>query len=324
MNIGTVGETKLIGMIARWVRVQGNPKGLIKGIGDDGATVRTSAKTFITTDAFVEGVHFRPGWGRPWQFGWKALAANVSDVAAGGAAPLAAVVSLALPPDLPVKWPEEFYAGLMACARIYRVAVAGGNLSRASECSSHITVIGRSPSRLVGRSGARPGDLLAVTGALGGSAAGLAALRRGWSDAPAREAIFRHLVPRPRAAAGKILGRLASAMLDISDGLIRDAGHLAAASGVRVVLVPGGIPIHPAADALAARLRIRPAELALGSGEEYELLAAIPRRRWTAAVRAVRRTGLPLTVIGECRKGRGVAITGGFSATGWDHFVRRV
>lgn len=321
MQIGTFGESKLIEKIDGWVRAQGKPTALIRGIGDDGATVRTSAKTFITTDSFVAGVHFRHGWGRPWQFGWKALAANVSDVAAGGGSPLAAVVSLGLPPDLPVTWLEEFYAGIMACAKTYQVAIAGGNLSRASEFSSHMTVIGRSPTRLIGRSGAKPGDLVAVTGALGGSAAGLGALRRGWTDAPAREAIFRHLVPKPRVAAGKILGRMASAMLDISDGLGRDAGHLATASGVKIAIVPGGIPIHPAAEALADRLRVRAAELALRSGEEYELLIVISRRKWKAAVRAVGRTGTALTAIGECRKGRGVEIAGGGRADGWDHFA---
>ncbi len=320
MTIGTISETNLIDRIARWVRAQGQPKALIRGIGDDGATIRTSAKTFITVDAFVEGVHFRHGWGRPWQFGWKALAANVSDVAAGGGTPLAAVVSLGLPPGLPVKWLEEFYAGLMACGRTYRVAIAGGNLSRASEFSSHIALTGAAPAWLIGRDGARPGDLIAVTGSLGGSAAGLAALRRGWSDLPAKEAIFRHLVPRPRVAAGNVLRRFASAMLDISDGLARDAGHLAVASGVRVAIVPGGIPIHPAVEALADRLRVRPAELALGSGEEYELLAAIPRQRWAAVSRAMKKTGVPLTVIGECRRGKGVELPGGFRAAGWDHF----
>ncbi len=320
MTTGTAGESKLIAMIRGWVRAQGKPKALLRGIGDDGATIRTGPRTFVTTDAFVEGVHFRHGWGRPWQFGWKALAANVSDVAAGGAVPTAAVVSLALPPDLSVRWLEEFYAGLVACGKTYGVGIAGGNLARASEFSSHITVIGRSPSRLIGRFGAKPGDLVAVTGALGGSAAGLSALRRGWSDLPAKEAIFRHLVPRPRVAAGIALGRIASAMLDVSDGLARDAGHLAAASGVCVTIVPGGIPIHPAVEALAPRLRVRAADLALGSGEEYELLAAIPRRRWAEAMRAVRGSGITLTAIGECRKGRGVDLPGGLRSSGWDHF----
>ena len=320
MVIGSVGEGRLFELITGWVRAQGRPRALIRGIGDDGATVRTTSRTLITTDAFVANVHFRPGWGRPWQFGWKALAANVSDVAAGGGVPLAAVVSLALPTDLPVKWLEEFYAGMIACSRTYAMAIAGGNITRASEFSSHITLIGRAPLRMIGRSGAQPGDLLAVTGSLGGSAAGLAALRRGWLDAPAKEAIFRHLVPRPRVAAGKALGQFASAQVDISDGLVRDAGHLSAASGVRIAIVPGGIPIHPAAAPLAGRLRMRSAELALGSGEEYELLATIPRRQWKAAFRAVSRAGIPLTVIGECRRGRGVEIVGGLRVAGYDHF----
>ena len=258
------------------------------------------------------------------QVGFKALAANVSDIAAAGGKPVAAVVSLELPAGLPVKWFEQLYAGLIAGAQYYRLALAGGNISAGPHVAIHTAMVGEAPGRRIGRDGARPGDIVAVTGLLGGSLAGLLALKRGLRGKAARAAVSRHFCPLPNPAAGRILARFASAQIDISDGLLHEAGLIAAASRVALALVPGAIPVHPDARALAPQLNLGPAALALGSGEEYELLATVPRRRFELAARAVSRLGVVLTAVGEVRRGRGVELAGGpvGPVKGFDHFLR--
>jgi thiamine-monophosphate kinase len=304
---------------------------LVKGIGDDCATVRIGGRQLLTVDSFVEGVHFRKEWSKPSDAGWKALAANVSDIAAVGGRPVAALVALELPADTKVPWLKSFYGGMLSCARRYGLSIAGGNISRGERFGAHITVAGEAPVRPVGRSGARPGDIVAVTGKLGGASAGLLLLARGVRSGPA---VRRHLHPEPSLRAGQVLARYASAMADISDGLARDAGHIAEESGVKVVIVPGAVPVHPAARALAFEkpksvreilprywLGILATQLAVGSGEEYELVAAVPRRRFGAALRALSRTGITLTAVGEVRRGRGVALPGHPGPLpGFDHF----
>ena len=295
----------------------------VGGPGDDCATVRTTGRTLLTTDAFIEDVHFRTRWTPAWMAGWKALAVNVSDIAAAGGVPRAALVSLELPRALPVAWLRDFYAGLLACGRRFGVAVAGGNLARGTRVACHVALTGEAPVRRVGRDGIRPGDLLAVSGSFGASAAGLECLRRGWHGGAVADAIWRHRVPVPRSAAGRALAPFVSAMIDVSDGLVHEAGLLAAGSGVALVLVPGAVPVHPAARSLAPRLGWDPVRLALESGEEYELLAAIPRARWAAASRAAARALLPLTAVGEAGPGRpGVRLAGWHGQVGgFDHFA---
>lgn len=320
--VGRIGEAELITMISRWLRRQQPCRGIIRGIGDDCAILKTAARTLVTSDAFVEGVHFRRTWTSARDAGWKALAANVSDIGTGGGTPRAALVSLELPARLPVRWLKEFYAGLLDCGRAYGVSIAGGNLSAAPHVAAHITVTGDAPARRIGRDGARVGDLVVVTGSLGGSLAGLECLRHRRTGTAARAAIARHQRPVPPVPAGRVLARFASAMADVSDGLARDAGHLAKASGVRVALVPGAVPIPFYADALAPSLGYSPQALALESGEEYELVATLPRRNLAAATAALKRLGVHLTVAGEVRRGRGVELVGlrDGAVSGYDHF----
>ena len=282
MTVGGAGETKLLAMIRRWVATQGRARDvLVRGIGDDCATIRTASRTLLTNDAFVENVHFRRAWVPAWAAGWKALAASVSDIAAAGGTPIAAVVSLELPPSLPVSWLREFYTGLLAGGRRFRVAIAGGNLSRGPHVACHITVAGAAPRGRVGRDGAQPGDLVAVTGSLGGSLAGLRCLERGLRGRGVAGALWRHRVPTPRLEAGRMLAPLVSAMTDVSDGLAHEAG-----------------------------------------GEEYELLACVPRLRMAAAVHAAARAGVRLTAIGMVARGRGVTLAGWHgTARGFDHFA---
>ena len=345
----TVGEAGLIRLIARWLSVQKRDNRLVKGIGDDCATVRIRGRQLLTADSFVEKVHFRREWtsargrrsGRDAGLagardaGWKALAANISDIAAAGGIPVAALVSLELPPETKVAWLKGFYSGLLSCARRYGLSVAGGNITRGPHLAAHITLVGEAPRRLVGRAGARPGDIVAVTGQLGGAVAGLLLLARGIRKGPA---VRRHLHPEPSVRAGQVLARYASAMADISDGLARDAGHIAEESGVKVVIVPGAVPIHPAVKELSYEkpknrgedmlpgqwLDMLARHIALGSGEEYELVTTVPRRRFGAAVRALLKIGITLTAVGEVRRGRGVLLPGHPGPLpGFDHFQER-
>ncbi len=322
-SIGQFGEAGLIELITAWLKRQKRCSALLRGIGDDCASVALgSGAVLLTNDAFVENVHFKRSWMPAWKAGWKSLAANVSDIAAAGGAPVAALISLELPGALPVRWVEDFYGGLLACGRRYGVALAGGNVCASSHVAIHISLIGKAPKRMPGRNGARPGDLLVVTGRLGGARAGLLCLRRGLRGLAARAAVERHLMPRPDLRAGQVLARHASAQVDISDGLVNEARLLANASRVQVVLVPGAVPVHTSARALATELGMSPLALALTSGEEYELLATVPRARWRAKGQMLMRLDAGVTVIGEVRRGRGVSVLGGggSSVSGYDHF----
>jgi thiamine-monophosphate kinase len=323
-TVARIGEFGLIGQIRRWTAGQRKSPYLLRGIGDDCALLRTGPRTLLTTDAMVENIHFRRSWSLPRGIGWKALAANVSDIAAGGGTPRAAVISLELPPSLPVDWVRRFYSGLLSCARHFGVAIAGGNLTSSAHVAIHITLLGDAPVRRIGRDGARPGDLVVVTGALGGSRAGLECLQRGWRDADARRAITAHYRVLPSPEAGRILAAHASAMCDISDGLVQDAGHLAEESGAQLVIVPGAVPVHPAALMVAPRLKGDPHALALQSGEEYVLLATVPRSRYGALLRAMRRARRSVAAVGEVRRGRGVHVPGrpGSRSGGFNHFSR--
>lgn len=320
-TVARVGEFGLIRMIARWLAGQPRVAGLIRGIGDDCATlVVPSGRTLLKTDAFVEGVHFRRDWSSPRGIGWKALCANVSDIAAASGRPLAGLISLELPAATPVAWVRSLYGGMLACARRYGFAIAGGNISAGAHLAIHVSMTGEAPRRLIGRFGAKPGDLVAVTGALGGSKAGLLCLQRGIRGPAATMAVHRHYRPEPNVAAGRALARYASAMCDISDGLMADAGHIAEESCVNITIVPGAAPVHPAAAAVASRLRAKPTDLALSSGEECELVATIPRRHWARAQAAARRAGAVLAAVGEVRRGRGITVVGGRLSAGFDHF----
>lgn len=324
-TVARIGEFGLIGRIRGWTAGQRPSPYLVRGIGDDCAVLRTGPRTLLTTDALVEDIHFRRAWSLPRGIGWKALAANVSDIAAGGGTPRAAVVSLELPPSLPIDWVRRFYSGLLSCARRYHIAIAGGNLTSSVHIAIHISLLGDAPMRGIGRDGARPGDLVVVTGALGGSLAGLLCLERGLRDADARRAITAHYRALPSPEVGRMLAAHATAMCDISDGLVQDAGHLADESGVQLVLIPGAGPVHAAAQAVAGRVGRTPVDLALGSGEEYRLLATVPRRRYGALMRAMARARLTMAAIGEVRRGRGVLVSGwpGTRAGGFDHFLPR-
>ncbi|MBI5068856.1 MAG: thiamine-phosphate kinase [Deltaproteobacteria bacterium] len=276
--------------------------GVLLGIGDDAALLRPRRGQALvaTVDAVVEGVHFDARF-RPEDVGWKALAVNLSDLAAMGARPRWALCALALPRGAAPARLLGVGRGLAACARRFGVALVGGNVTRARELSLTVTALGEVPPRLaLRRDGARPGHLLLASGALGDAALGL---RRG---APAA-CIRRQRRPEPRVALGLALRGLASACIDVSDGLAQDLGHLCQASGVGAEVWALDLPTSRAFD----RARLPPAlrlELLVTGGEDYELLASVPRRRVPRALAAAAALGVPLSVVGEVTAGSGLRL----------------
>lgn len=292
-------------------------------LGDDCALVRLGSSTLAASiDLSLEGIHFRTDWLSFAQIGWRAAAAALSDLAAEGAQPVGLLVSLGIPQvrgkgkggrmDPAV----EIMGGVGAVARRVGAKVLGGDLVRSSRYLVDVCVLGIA-ERPVRRAGARAGDGLWVTGTLGGAGRALAMLRSGRRPAPG---LFRRFArPEPRIAAGRALARAgARAMIDISDGLAADAGHLAAASGVGVEVALERVPCWPGVAPRAAA----------ASGEEFELLVALPRRFSERDARAFRRaTRVGLTRIGACVAGRGVRITQHGrrvpAPPGFDHFAAR-
>jgi thiamine-monophosphate kinase len=296
------GEFELIALFTRALPLAGG--GVVLGPGDDAAVLRPrpGEDLVATVDAVVEGVHFDRRTPAP-DVGWKSLAVNLSDLAAMGARPVAALVALALPRGARLRDVQGLARGLGACARAHRIAVAGGNVTRADVLSVTITALGAVPrGRALLRAGARPGDLVLVTGTLGDAALGL---RRGASPALVR----RQRRPTPRVAAGLALAPIARAAVDVSDGLVQDLGHLCHASGVGARIGVADLPLSPAYRRAAARLA-DPFAPALAGGEDYELVLAIPAASLGAARAAAARTRTPLAVVGRFVRGAGVEVVG--------------
>jgi thiamine-monophosphate kinase len=310
-------------------------------IGDDAAVLRVppSHDLVFTTDALVQDVHFRLDWATPEEVGRKALAVCASDLAAMGARPLACVVGLGLRRGTDPACVAGVYRGLRRASRELGLPVVGGDTVRAGALSLSLAAVGAvRRGAAVTRSGARPRDVLYVTGTLGDAAMGLellrqASTRRGGvralrqsSDTHVRALLRRHLLPQARLdAAGRILGLRPTAMIDVSDGLAAEIGHLERCSAVSAHLDTGSLPLSPALCAVAARLGLDPIRFALAGGEDYELLFAIPPgmpRR--GALRSLVR-GVALNAIGYFgRAPRGAAVRGPsrrFRGTpGFDHF----
>ncbi len=279
-------------------------EGVLVGIGDDAAVLRAprGEDLVVTVDALVEGVHFDRHF-RAEDVGWKALAVNLSDLAAMGARPLWALCALATPRGESRVRLAGVGRGLGACARAHGIALAGGNVTRALELALTVTAVGAvRRGRALVRAGARPGDALLVSGTLGD-----AALGRRPGAVPAL--VRRQRRPTPRLALGRALAGFAHAGLDVSDGLLQDLGHLCSASRVGATVLIDALPLSPAyRRAVEAGSDARPFDAALGGGEDYELLVAVAPGRVGRAQAAAGRLGVPLTVVGEATAERGVRV----------------
>jgi thiamine-monophosphate kinase len=294
-----------------------------RGLGDDCALLPDGDGVLaISTDVSVEEVHFRLDWIDASEAGWRAAAAALSDLAAVGAAPIGVLSAITVPARVAERDLTALAGGIGDAAAAAGAVVIGGDLSAGPAWSVAMTVIGRA-ERPVTRAGAKPGDGLWVTGALGGARAALEAWRRGDSPAQAARVAFAH--PEPRIAAGRWLSAHgARAMLDLSDGLAGDAEHLAAASGVRIHLALETVPVAAAAIAEAKRLDLPVQQFVAEGGEDYELLVILPPEFGAAEARAFEDAcRIALTRVGRVERGRGVrAELAGrrLELHGYDHF----
>jgi len=323
LKLAELGEFGLIDRIAH--RVAPSPS-VPLGIGDDAAALLPSpgTLTLITCDMLLEGVHFDLAFCDPQSLGRKSLSVNLSDLAAMGAKPRHVLLGIALPADISLEFMDGFMAGIMEQAERFGVTLVGGDTCASKGgVAVSITALGEQrPERVVKRSGAAAGDLVYVTGTVGDAAAGLRELRGG-----ARQGflVSRQLDPQPRVAAGVALAEagLASAMIDVSDGVVADLTHICELSGVGASLELSRLPLS---DEYRATCGADPFALALSGGEDYELLFSVPKGRGGEAEALLQGLGLKVSMIGEITAGSGVKLINPDGSSyqlaqrGFDHF----
>ena len=337
MKVSEIGEFGLIDLLAKMAysardNKQASWQQLIIGIGDDAAAWRCDASTQLATiDSFIQDVHFSLGIASWEDLGWKAMAVNLSDIAAMGGIPRYALVSLALPGHTEVEDITALYKGMIELAQQFEVAIVGGNTSSAPLVAINITILGSTSNkaqRILTRSAAKPGDKIAVTGELGAAAAGMMMLNKKLRFSPEATASLKKAFfhPSPRIAEGQLLVKHGvRAGMDISDGLIQDLSHICKASQVGARIEIDRVPIQPE---VKANFGDRALELALSGGEDYELLFTGS----TEAIDKVKKAAsCPVTIIGEIVADKTGKITlvdkkgkpFNLGKTGWEHFATR-
>jgi thiamine-monophosphate kinase len=304
----------------------GSKSPVLRGIGDDCAVLRLppGQESLVTTDFSLEGIHFRRDWHPPESVGHRCLTRGLSDIAAMGGEPVAAFLSLALPPDLPQTWVRSFIRGLLGLAKEFGVTLAGGDTAESpGGILADIIVIGTAPrGKSVLRSRARPGDRIFVSGELGGSAAAVVTMKSNPKKRLHPRDYPRHFYPQPRLELGRILREKgwASAMIDTSDGLSTDLAHLCEESNVGAELDAALIPRAR----VGKPLREVDLELALHGGEDYELLFTVPAGKRIPAQIA----GVALTQIGHTTRSPKILLRNASGTAhelaphGWEHFQR--
>jgi len=323
-----LGEFGLIDLLAKMVG-GGKDRHLLIGIGDDAAAWQGDESVQLATvDSFIQDVHFPSGLASWKELGWKALAVNLSDIAAMGGLPRYALVSLALPDDTEVGDVTSLYTGMLELAKQFGVTIIGGDISRAPLVAITIVVFGSSQKKqILTRSTAKTGELVAVTGELGAAAAGLEMLTKGLKFEPQAAALFKNafLHPLPRIAEGQLLVEEGvKTAIDLSDGLVSDLNKIRKASQVGARIEVERVPVEPKVKAAFGE---RALEMALGGGEDYELLFTA---RAGVIERVKRKASCPITVIGDIIAGdKGVTLVDSqgkpvnLVRRGWEHFIMR-
>jgi thiamine-monophosphate kinase len=301
LDLRKMGEFGLLRRVRNWMTAS-DPL-LIQGIGDDVAVFETEGRVLLaTTDILIEEIHFEQSWIDPYHLGKKALAVNLSDIAAMGGVPRYFLLSLGLPKGISLSFISRFYRGLKEMARPFRLSLIGGDTSLSQKIVINICLLGEGEKEtLLYRKGARVGDDLFVTGTLGDSALGLRILQKVGLKAKPRRLIERHLSPRPRIDLGQSIAkeRLATAMIDVSDGLLIDTTHLLEESGKGARVWEERIPLSSSYRRYVSSYAKDPSLLALSGGEDYELLFTAPprMREKISSLALVHR--VPITRIGE-------------------------
>jgi thiamine-monophosphate kinase len=313
-----LGEHAWIARLTGRLAAGPSDRRVLVGPGDDAAVIRPGRRPLVlTTDALVEGVHFRQSWLTPGALGRRAFAVNASDVAAMGARPTVALLALETPPRFPAAALDALVGAFAAAARRVGATLVGGNLSAGPHLAITVALVGEADGRVVTRGGARPGDGVWVTGELGRTGVAVRRLRAGRRG---------RLPSLPdRVDVGCRLARIANAMIDVSDGLIQDLGHVCRASGVAANVALDDLPVSASC---RSALGGDAAMFAASAGEDYELLFTVPRRREAALARLAPRLGCEITRIGCIVRGRPKVRLGGVGRVapgpaGFDHFRGR-
>jgi thiamine-monophosphate kinase len=326
MKLSEIGEFGFIERVSQQVH---GCTGVFLGIGDDAAvTVPTAGMGLLSTaDMLVEGVHFDLAWSDPYTLGRKSLAVNLSDIAAMGGVPKYALLSLAVPKQMPLDFLDRFMAGFLEQACRFEVALIGGDTCSSSQgLVINVTLMGEQyPEKIVTRKGALPGDIVCVTGTLGDAGLGLELLRAGERQG---YAVKRHLDPEPRVALGRSVAdkSLATAMIDISDGVAADLGHIISGSNVGARITVDKVPLSAEYSANIGRFSVKRHSMALSGGEDYELLMTVLPGSYDEICQCGLTAGVNITAIGEITADEGILFENADGSRydldlyGYDHF----